>query len=167
MGFLWRRPGAAVLCCIVMSSPLMFSCSRFSQLCQFYFSCLPVFNRGVVAFSICLVLLCFFFLCFCWIYVNPFFACFRLVCVHILSYYSACYLTISNSYCGCESNKINNCSKKWKLNHYIVSGGLWIKVSGATVGSGQVMQHYSSIIFFTILSLTLYLLFSFNLVVVQ
>lgn len=83
MGFLWCRPGAAVPRCIVMSSPLMFSCSRSSQLCQFYFSCLPVSNHGVVAFSICLVLLRFFsnlLLNLCVLFLNVFYAC---VCVRV------------------------------------------------------------------------------------
>lgn len=45
---------AALLRCIVMSSPLMFSCSRSSQLCQFYFSLPRILTHGVVAFSLCL-----------------------------------------------------------------------------------------------------------------
>lgn len=44
MGFLWWRPGAALLRRIVMSSPLMFSCSRSPQLCHFYFPPPPVFT---------------------------------------------------------------------------------------------------------------------------
>lgn len=133
MGFLWCWPGAALLHCIVMSSPLMFSCSRSSQLCQFYFSLLPVFNHGVVAFSICLVLLCFFFPSSCWIYVYS--ASFILcvcarMCTSFLTMQHLFLLFLwPNYYCGCESND-NNYSPNWNLNHYTFSGKLWIKVSG-------------------------------------
>lgn len=134
MGFLWCRPGAALLRCIVMSSPLMFSCSRSSQLCQFYFSLPPVFSHGVLAFSICLVLFSFLFFSIlllnsCVLFLRVFF-----LCVHLrTSFITILHLFVLflwPSYCGCESNNINNSSQNWKLNRYTFSGGLWTKVSG-------------------------------------
>lgn len=132
MGFLRCRPGAALLRCIVMSSPLMFSCSRSSQLCQSYFSLPPVFNRGVVAFSICLVLLCFLFstllLNLCVHFSSIFFLCvYVCVCTSCLTMLRLLLLFLwRHYYCGCDSNNTNNCSPSWKLNRYTFSGALWI-----------------------------------------
>lgn len=107
----------------------MFSCSR---LCQFYFSLPPVFNHGVVAFSICVVLLCFFFLSSCWIYGYSFCTFSSCLCVCACTSFLTMlhlFLLFRWANCGFESNNINNCSPNLKLNHYTFSGWLWIKES--------------------------------------
>lgn len=125
MGFLWCRPGAALLRCIVMSSPLMFSCSRSSQLCQSYFSLPPVFNHGVVAFSIRLLLSCFFFstllLALCVLLLSVFSP---RVCTHLSILHVPLLFLWPNYLCGCASNDISSCSESWKFESF--SGRLWI-----------------------------------------
>ena len=129
MGFLWCRPGAALLRCIVMSSPLMFSCSRSSQLCQSYFSLPTVFNHGVVAFSIRLLLSWFFFstllLALCVLFLSVFSPH---VCTHLSILHVPLLFLRPNYYCGCTTNDINSCSESWKFKWF--SDRLWINTSG-------------------------------------